>query len=134
ADQVLEMRSDGITVYLGNYDYYVEKKQEELELNQLEQPNSTSPSIQQGKLNYQQEKKLQREQRKKRRHIHQLEETIDSLEMELANLEMEMTERGVYEGHERALKYMNKAGSLNQESEQDISEWTTLQEDEDWAH
>lgn len=131
ADQVLEMRSDGITVYLGNYDYYVEKKQEELELNQLEQPNSTSPSIQQGKLNYQQEKKLQREQRKKRRHIQQLEETIDSLEMELANLEMEMTKPDVYEDHEMALKYMNKTESLKEEIEQYMNEWTTLQEDED---
>ncbi len=131
ADQVLEMRSDGITVYLGNYDYYVEKKQEELELNQLEQPDSTSPSIQQGKLNYQQEKKLQREQRKKRRHIQQLEETIDSLEMELANLEMEMTKPDVYEDHEMALKYMNKTESLKEEIEQYMNEWTTLQEDED---
>src|SRR5699024_10533361 len=91
ADQVLEMRSDGITVYLGNYDYYVEKKQDDLKLNLLEQPNSTSASIQLAKLNYQHEKKLQREQREKRRHIQQLEVPNDSLEMELANLEMEMT-------------------------------------------
>src|SRR5699024_7863025 len=36
-DQVAEMNQDGINVYLGDYDYYIEKKQEEAEIARLNQ-------------------------------------------------------------------------------------------------
>src|SRR5699024_3428721 len=34
-DQVVDMQSDGVTLYLGDYDYFVEKKQEQTERKQL---------------------------------------------------------------------------------------------------
>ncbi len=129
ADHVLEMNSDGMTVYLGNYDYYIEKKQKELELLQLEKTRTTHQTISEGKLHFQQEKKLKRQQRKKHRQIKELEDTIDALETELATLQQEMTEPDVYEDYEIALQYMNKTEMIKRDIEQLMNEWTTLQED-----
>lgn len=36
-DQVAEMNEDGITLYLGEHDYYTEKKEEEAERRRLKQ-------------------------------------------------------------------------------------------------
>jgi ATP-binding cassette subfamily F protein 3 len=130
-DQVAEMQQDGITMYLGDYDYYVEKKQEEAEIEKLDQvemktmveekPNSR-------KLSFQEEKQLQSEQRKKERQITKLEEEIEALEEKLAALEEQMAEPEVYEDHEKSLEMMNITNEVKTELELKMETWAALQE------
>lgn len=47
ADQVAEMERDGITIYLGDYDYYLEKKEEEAEIERLKQERKQHPTLKQ---------------------------------------------------------------------------------------
>lgn len=126
ADHVVEMEQDGITVYLGDYDYYMDKKKEEEEIRILQESVEVVETKDKGRLSFEQEKLKQSEQRKKERRISQLEEQIQELELELASLEDAMTEPEVYENHETALEYTKKTSELKQIIEQLLEEWTAL--------
>ncbi|SFE47447.1 ATP-binding cassette, subfamily F, member 3 [Lentibacillus persicus] len=128
ADKVVEMQQDGATVYLGDYDYYTEKKQEEIEIKKLQQSTETVNTEDHQKTKFREDKQLQREQRKKERRINELEETIEQKETELAALEQKMAEPEVYEDHEKSLELTKKASDLKLEIEQLMEEWTSLQE------
>lgn len=130
ADKVVEMQQDGATVYLGDYDYYVEKKLEEEEIQRLEAEKEKPIDTNDKKLSFKEEKKRQSEQRKRERLIAKLEEDIEKLEEELAIIEEKMTEPEVYENHEVALEYTTKSSEVKQHIEKLMEEWTLLQEEE----
>src|SRR5690606_12748906 len=129
ADKVVEMQKDGATVYLGDYDYYLDKKQEEAELERLQAEEKISKEANDKKLDFKEEKKRQSEKRKRERQITKLEKEIETLEEELALLEEKMTEPEVYENHEKALEYTNKTNEVKQDIEKLMEEWTLLQEE-----
>ena len=61
ATQVVEMQPSQTTLYLGDYDYYLEKKKEEYELELLEQQKeSISSTKSEAQLTYEQEKALKK--------------------------------------------------------------------------
>ncbi|WP_099157750.1 ABC-F family ATP-binding cassette domain-containing protein [Virgibacillus ndiopensis] len=128
-DQVVEMQHDGVTIYLGDYDYYMEKKQEEIEREQLQQVEETVQKAEQKKLSYKEEKILRSEQRKKERQIADLEAKIEELENKLAHLEQKMTEPEIYQDHEKALELTKQTSEMKQRIEQLMEEWTVLQEE-----
>lgn len=127
-DQVVEMQNTGATVYLGDYDYYLEKKQEEAELASLLQTEETIRKQDEGKMRFKEEKLIRSEERKKQRRIDELESLIEKLEVDLAANEQKMTEPEVYQDHEKALELTNKTSALKQEIEQLMEEWTALQD------
>lgn len=128
ADQVVEMQTNGAIVYLGDYDYYLEKKTEELELAKIEQPVNMEAKKTDRKLNFQEEKKLQSEKRKRERKIKELEESIEALEMEQSVLEERMTEPEIYLNHEKALELTKQVNTIKHEIEKLMDQWTSLQE------
>ncbi|WP_067725010.1 ABC-F family ATP-binding cassette domain-containing protein [Oceanobacillus damuensis] len=129
ADQVAEMQRNGITIYLGDYDYYLEKKEEEAELKRLQQEKETVTESKKKKLSFKEGKQQQSEKRKIQRRITELEETIDRLESEISQMEEEMTKPEVYQDHEKSLELTDKVSSTKQEVEQMMEEWTSLQEE-----
>lgn len=109
AESMLELKSDGVTSYLGNYDDYVEKKQELAEMEQqrlaaeaAKQKSSTTggnkpaSSVTSTENGYEANKAAKREERSKQRKLEQLEQTIAKLEEELAHIEEELTQPEVY--------------------------------------
>src|SRR5699024_5559079 len=117
-DQVAEMNQDGITIYLGDYDYYIEKKQEEAEIDRIKKKEKIEKKKKKKKLNIKEKKLIQSEQRKKERQIVKLEETIDALETELVTLEEEMAEPEIYEDHKKSLELTEKVNKIKLELEQ----------------
>ncbi|MFS0674418.1 ABC-F family ATP-binding cassette domain-containing protein [Ornithinibacillus sp. 179-J 7C1 HS] len=128
ADKVVEMQRDGATVYLGDYDYYVEKKLEEEELERLQAEKEKPKETNDKKLSFKEVKKRQSEERKRERQIAKLEEDIEALEEQLASLEEEMTKPEVYENHEKALEFTTKTNEVKHEIEKLMEEWTRLQD------
>lgn len=126
ADQVIEMQPDGVTTYLGDYDYYVEKKQEEIERAKLLEPDVIVEKNNEKQLSFKEEKALQSENRRKKREIKRLEEEISILEVEIENLEVEMTKPEVFQDHEKSLELSEQTDSLRQEAEQLMEEWSAL--------
>jgi len=123
----------GTTVYLGDYDYYVEKKQEEAEIKRLDELEAVSVPKQEAKatehaLSYKEQKQLQSEQRKITRRIAELEEQIELLETEYDELEQQMTLPEVFEDHELVMELTEKTAALKKKIEDSMEEWTELSE------
>lgn len=128
-DQVAEMSQDGIKVYLGDYDYYLEKLEEEAELARLSEVKEQKPQTDEKRLSYKEEKQLRSEKRKKERRIAELETLIEEKELEIAALEEEMTKPEVFQNHEKALELTKQVEELQQQVNIHMEEWTNLQED-----
>ncbi|MFU0789195.1 ABC-F family ATP-binding cassette domain-containing protein [Virgibacillus proomii] len=132
ADQVAELQKHKTTVYLGDYDYYLEKKAEEAEIKRLEKIQQQvvlkEKPVKETKRNYERDKQIQREQRKKRRRIAALEEKIEALEIEIKQLEKSMESPEIYQDHEKALELSNETNKRKQTVEQLMEEWAELQE------
>jgi ATP-binding cassette subfamily F protein 3 len=131
ADQVAEMNKNGITLYLGDYDYYTEKKEEEAERKRLRQAREKTKKREAKKNSYKEEKQLQSEQRKRKRRINELEAQIEKLEETIAALEEQMADPEVYQNHEKALSLTTETNELKQEAEDLMEEWAGLQEEEE---
>lgn len=95
-DRILVLKNDGIVEYLGNYDYYVEKKEKLLkQMEDDDTPNKkTKTQIQEEKKKMRHIKKQKAKQRDK---IQALEQSIQELESILNNLELEMANPKLYE-------------------------------------
>lgn len=128
ADQVIELSQDKATIYLGDYDYYVEKKLEQRELEALEEQEGKENSTAQTKKHFQQEKKKQSEIRKLKRQIKQIEEKIDRLEGQHITLEEKMTDPEVYQNHEKSYKLMQETESIMNQIHKLMEEWEILEE------
>lgn len=90
ATSVLELTQDGSTLYLGDYDYYLEKKSEKelLELNEnCSEKTDESINI---SNDYKLQKDNQKELRKLKRRIVEIEEKLEQIEADIYRYEKEM--------------------------------------------
>src|SRR5699024_1644665 len=119
ADKIFELTNNGLTIYLGDYDYYVEKKYEEQEIEKLEQAESPGqeerPKVQ---LSFHEQKKLQSEQRRKEREIEKIENEIEALELKLEEVEVEMTNPVYLNDHETLLDLSKQADEIREKTDQ----------------
>lgn len=87
ATRILELTENGFVSYLGNYDYYLEKKQQ---LSCAQMPECTAQPKQsddsQNKLSWQEQKQQQAMRRKQENDLKKVEEEIEQLETELEAL------------------------------------------------
>ncbi len=99
ADKILELTNQQFSVYLGNYDYFVEKKAQSQETqNMFSQTTASSEAEQvesEGKMDWKQQKKLQSEKRKVENRIAEIEEQISECEDILAQIEEEFAKDDV---------------------------------------
>lgn len=131
ASRVLELNKDGVTTYLGDYDYYVMKKEEELERQQLKQAQEQKEVVideKDRKLTYEERKQKQREERRKKREIKQIEHEIVELEEKLEAIEMEMTKPEVYEDYEKTFELSEQADLLKEQLNELLERWEQLHE------
>jgi ATP-binding cassette subfamily F protein 3 len=105
-DKILVLDEFGVTEYLGNYDYYIEKKRQAEEMSVVETYEEKT------KTQIKEEKKKEREQRelqkKNRVRIQNLEKEIENTEKEIENLDLLLCQEEVYSNP-------NKAREVNQE-------------------
>ena len=92
ATHVLELSENGSTLYLGDYDYYVEKKAE-VEMSQTEETSTSNQAKEVSSVNdYQAQKESQKEARKLMRQIENLEAEIEELESQSQAISEQMLE------------------------------------------
>ena len=90
ADKVLEISAEGSRLYLGDYDYYLEKKAEEAELEMMEESTAIEVGIPTKSTSYQESKLDQKLRRKLSREVADLEEKISQLDEQIHQLHTEM--------------------------------------------
>ncbi|MFZ2347256.1 MAG: ABC-F family ATP-binding cassette domain-containing protein [Lactococcus chungangensis] len=92
ADKVLEISAEGSKLYLGDYDYYLEKKAEEAEIAALLSAESDAISEQSVPSSYQVSKNDQKWRRKLTREIEALDEQLQVLDVSITELHEQMVE------------------------------------------
>ncbi|MBF0778948.1 ABC-F family ATP-binding cassette domain-containing protein [Streptococcus cuniculi] len=124
ATKVLELSEIGSTLYLGDYDYYLEKKAEQSARREerAEVVDTTTPR---GASDYQAQKETQKEQRKMLRRIEEIETTIDEMEHRLAQLQGAMLETNDV-GELTDLQ--QEIDTLSYQQEELMQEWENLTE------
>ena len=131
ASKVIELNVEGVTDYLGDYDYYVEKKLEQEELKALQQ-NEQQSSVQSNpseKTSYQQDKEAKKLERQRQRRIEQIESQIEELEQAVEENEQLLCDPAVFQNHVKSLEINEENEKYKQELEQLMEEWTTLSEE-----
>lgn len=109
SERMLELAAEGVTIYLGNYDDYVEKKAELAEMlaEQGETSTRAGASAVGGasragtgeSAQYAADKQAKRDERSRQRRVEQLEAGIAQLEAEIAALESKLSEPEVYNNY-----------------------------------
>lgn len=102
-NKILELHIDGIKEYLGNYSYYVEKKQNPNRFN-LEQEVTSGKTKTQINNEKKKKRELQKEDKQKKLQIKNLEKEISSLEEEISKLHKELCKEEIYSNPEETIK------------------------------
>lgn len=138
AERVIELSPGGITGYLGNYDDYVEKKQELEEIARealiLSADKSKSVSAQaaaaddakNAQASFEESKQAKREERNRQRRMEQLETTIAELESAVAALELELTLPEIYEDYMAIQERQTAIDTHKTDLAAAYDEWETL--------
>ncbi|WP_366248774.1 ABC-F family ATP-binding cassette domain-containing protein [Terribacillus aidingensis] len=132
--QVLEMADKQIISYLGNYDYFIEKKQEKQEIAALEASAAETKQTtvtQESKSSYHQDKAIKREIRKRERRISELEEKIAELETEIESNETLLTDPDIFQDYQKAQEITEKNEELQATLLEVMEEWETLSEEQE---
>ena len=125
ATQVLELSENGSTLYLGDYDYYVEKKTE-LEATQMQEVLLTNQEKETSPVNdYQAQKENQKELRKLMRQIENLETEIEELETQSQAISEQMLETN---DAEKLMELQEKMDKISHRQEEAMLEWEELSE------
>jgi ATP-binding cassette, subfamily F, member 3 len=132
ATKILELSPEGSTEYLGDYDYYVEKKLEQEELAALSQKasqkNEVDTADSSAKRNYKQDKESKKLERQRKRKLEEIELRIEELEELIQDLEQQLCQPEIFQDHEKVLEINIKNEKAKAELEQLMEEWATLAE------
>lgn len=130
ANKVYDLDTTGGTMYLGDYQYYIEKLAEKAAIQakkELDNPTKTEVSASQNH-NYVDQKQQKREQRQVERKIEQCETNIEIYEQEINNINEQLTQPDVYSNPEKANDLAIEKEIAEQKLEQVMDEWAELQE------
>ena len=125
ATHVLELSESGSTLYLGDYDYYVEKKAE-VEMTQTKEATTSNQSKETSPVNdYQAQKESQKEARKLMRQIENLEAEIEELETQSQAISEQMLETN---DAEKLMELQAELDKISHRQEEAMLEWEELSE------
>jgi ATP-binding cassette, subfamily F, member 3 len=130
ATKVVELSPTKATVFLGDYDYYLQKKNEILELAKLEESKhvqSRTP-VKTEKQHYQQDKEAKKRERQRRRRVEELEMLMEELEGTIGSIETELCDPDVFQDHEKVTKLNEELEAARQSLEEYMEEWTEIEE------
>ncbi|EOH98921.1 ABC transporter ATP-binding protein [Enterococcus moraviensis ATCC BAA-383] len=128
ATKVIELSESGSKLYLGDYDYYLEKKKEEEELAALlaEQSSLTQTETTKPKNDFYQNKEQQKILRNLNRKITQIEENLTLLDTTIADLERSMSDPSLVDDHMKLMALNEELETQQKQQEQLLSEWEDL--------
>ena len=125
ATHVLELSENGSTLYLGDYDYYVEKKAE-VEMTQDEEASTSNQAKEASPVNdYQAQKESQKEVRKLMRQIENLEAEIEELESQSQAISEKMLETN---DASKLMELQAELDKISHRQEEAMLEWEELSE------
>ena len=134
ANKVFDLNTHGGEIYLGDYQYYIEKTEEKAALEAFENDRNPikieSPLTDnnQSTNTYHTQKQQRREQRKLERQIEDCEVKIEELETSISEIDEQLTLPEVFNNPEKAATLAQQKEETEQKLEQTMIEWEELQE------
>ncbi|MGG3587141.1 ribosomal protection-like ABC-F family protein [Priestia megaterium] len=123
ANKIAELSPEGVEEFLGDYDYYVEKKAEIEEIKELENIKANEErTVKVDKQSYKQDKEQKKLMRQRTRRIEEIETEVNKLEAAQAEIEELLCDPEIYQNHEEVSR-------LNGENEKISSQLSTLMEE-----
>ena len=118
----------GSTLYLGDYDYYLEKKAEQEEIaaakSTAETPIENSPKeVSTGKVNYQQGKERQKQERRLKRSVEEFEQLVEKLDAQKNDLENQMSSPENYNDLEKMGELQAKLQEISKKLAEAEENW-----------
>ncbi len=123
-NRVLELSQDGIKEYLGNYDYYIEKKKE-LEEEIHDEPKAVYTKTQKKEIQKKEKERLAQE-RKHKKDIKNLESEIAEIEERLTVIEHEMCDPEVFSNLEKSRELNLENTELKKLLEEKYEAWEEM--------
>lgn len=134
ANKVFDLNHEGGQIYLGDYQYYIEKTEEAAALKaQEELKNSSSKTNKNNDTSissssYSSQKQQKSHQRKIERQIEQCETKIEEFETHISYIETQLTQPEVFNDPMKAAELAEEKNNTEQKLEQVMLEWEELQE------
>ncbi|MGM1035979.1 MAG: ribosomal protection-like ABC-F family protein [Bacillota bacterium] len=129
ATKVIELSKDGNEEFLGDYDYYLEKKQEQAEIRALEQQDQAKTlDAAVEKTNYKIDKEAKKAERQRKRRIEEIEAAMELLETEINEYNDLLCDPNVFQDHEKVMEVQTKLDHAQEGLDQLLEEWAELEE------
>ena len=123
-DKVLVLDENGITEYLGNYDYYVEKKKQVQEMNAVEVvEEKTKTQLKEEKRKEREQREAEKKNRVKRQNI---EKEIEETEAKIEEMDVLLCQEEVYSNPEKSKDVSLQKASLEEKLSALYEEWESL--------
>lgn len=122
ASKILDMKADGMDLYLGNYDYYQEKLKE-MSLTEEEKSTVTKTQIKKERK----KEKLKRDEVKAiKKEINQIEKDMEDIDKKLKILTKESLEEGFYDDQKRVADLFKEMKDLEEKRDSLDEKWLDL--------
>lgn len=130
ASRILELVNHTFVNYIGNYDYYLEKKEEltAIYASSSSTAESVTETISESKLSWQEQKELQAMERKRKNELEKTESRITELEERDAQIDTLMTDEEIYTNSVKCQELSTEKASILEELERLYARWEELAE------
>lgn len=132
ATRILELTNQNIINYIGNYDYYMEKR-DILTANAFPAKDSdsdTTTSVKESKVSWQQSREEQNRLKKRKNEIKKIEELIAQIEERISAIDIEYSDPSIGSNTARLMDLHNESTNLKQELDALYERWEELMEAE----
>lgn len=127
AGRIMELSANTVTNYIGNYDYYLEKRDilAPKEVKQVSSEKNTAV-----KVDWKAQKEEQAKLRKRQNDIAKIEKSIEQLEKDNSELDEQLALPEVYSDVKQLMKLNEKKQEIEKKLEKLYEDWETLSADE----
>ncbi len=139
SNRIIELHEGYFDNYIGNYDYYLEKRDDVRKASDVHREKAVNPSasstaqsseISDSAADWKAQKAMQAEARKKANDLKKCEDRITEIENELSELESKMAEPDIATSPSKLNELVKKQNELNTELEDLMEKWETLSGDD----
>ena len=123
-DKVLVLDENGITEYLGNYDYYIEKKKQVQEMSIVEEvEEKTKTQLKEEKRKEREQREAEKKNRVKRQNI---EKEIEETELKIEEMDVLLCQEEVYSNPDKSREVSQQKSNLEEKLANLYDEWEAL--------